>query len=339
MEWPSHSHVSEVPEKKSSPEQSFPLEMYTVSGFLPPSSSHYEKSRRFDTTIITEASQDVIPERKSVFPGTKSAPHILQELTLINSDKMLHFSPTERLATIQKIFSLSEEAQVLVVTEADSLFKLNEQATVIRSALDSQFLSVQRVATQKLDCLPEQERLELLKDPVLARLIVSSPLYRYKDINDVSFARRDFAKSGSETTLLGGSLYEHLIIRHLKPKTFLAWQKAYENWQGWELAEFDYVPVEPIQSYRLSQSGYVDVASGVLDISLDKWSKLYPEIFTQELRNIAQQIKTTLETMGVNHGHPHLGNFALRFFRIPNGDIDFSRLPRLYIIDFDEAKS
>jgi hypothetical protein len=62
-------------------------------------------------------------------------------------------------------------------------------------------------------------------------------------------------------------------------------------------------------------------------------------MFIDDLREEETKISRVLDTLGINHGHPHSGNFCLRFFRDENSKPDFKRVPRLYLIDFDLAES
>ncbi len=50
-------------------------------------------------------------------------------------------------------------------------------------------------------------------------------------------------------------------------------------------------------------------------------------------------IAEAITNLGFDHGHMHDGNFCLRFYRNEKGEPDFTRLPRLYLIDFDLAIS
>ena len=145
-------------------------------------------------------------------------------------------------------------------------------------------------------------------------------------------------KTGSETTLIGGKLKDTTIIRHIDPKAFLSWQKIYEDYTVRKETGFDYVPIEPIQSYKLNKDDLVDVFSGVLDISLRDW-QTKTDMFVDELQKKANKIIKVLNKLKIKHGHIHNGNFCLRFFRNKNGKVDFNRMPRIYLIDFDKAVS
>ncbi len=61
--------------------------------------------------------------------------------------------------------------------------------------------------------------------------------------------------------------------------------------------------------------------------------------FAEELRAQAEKIVAILTAQGITHGHIHDDNFVLRFFRDAQGHVDFSKCPRLYLIDFDASSS
>jgi hypothetical protein len=114
---------------------------------------------------------------------------------------------------------------------------------------------------------------------------------------------------------------------------------SYEHYQVWRDNGFDYVPIEPIQSYRLNKEGLVDVFSGVLDVSLAKWGEVSGGMFWDELTKQRDNIISVLESQGISHRHTHDDNFVLRFFRDKDGNPDLNQVPRLYAIDFDAAVS
>lgn len=172
----------------------------------------------------------------------------------------------------------------------------------------------------------------------LIKDIIKSKLYRNSTANDETFSRSEFDKTGSETTIIGGELYENTIIRHIKPEAFLTWKELYENHELWKDYGFDYVPIEPIQSYRLNSEGLVDVYSGVLDLSFGDWNHL-TETYEFDLMEQKAKILSLLENLKIIHGHEHDGNFCLRFFRDKDGNIELSKCPRIYMIDFDQAIS
>ena len=241
-----------------------------------------------------------------------------------------------------------QDNQIKLCAEKDStLNKIldapkQERASLIKQALSQEDPEVQRKAAEMILCAPKQERASLIKIAFYAGLgneIVKSPLYDNSNFDKERFKRKMFEKTGSETTLVGGTLKDKLIIRHVKPSAFLAWQKIYENHQVWKNNGFDYVPIEPIQSYRLNKKGLVDVFSGVLDLSLAQWAKVSGDMFMEELGKQKHNIISVLERQGIRHGHTHDRNFVLRFFRNKDGNSDLNQVPRLYAIDFDAAFS
>ena len=179
----------------------------------------------------------------------------------------------------------------------------------------------------------------MLQDKRFTTALITSPLYKNSPLSSENFARHTFDNSGSKTKILAAKQQNKLIIRHIAPDTFVAWQKAFEAHTTWKELGFDYVPIEPIQSYHLSQSGFVDVASGVLDIDYDSWQRRFPALFTNSLKDRKDAILKGLQLLGVDHGHSHNNNFVLRFFRNEDGLPDIKKAPRLYIIDFDNAES
>jgi len=217
-----------------------------------------------------------------------------------------------------------------------------ERVSLIKQALSQEDPEVQRKAAEMIWFAPEQERVSLIKiafDAGLGNEIIKPPLYDRSNLDKERFQRKEFEKTGSETTLVGGALKDKLIIRRIQPKAFLAWQKIYENYQAWKDNGFDYVPIEPIQSYKLNKEGKVDVFSGVLDLSLTEWSEISVRMFMKELKKQKNKIISVLEGQGIIHGHTHDNNFVLRFFRDKDGNPDITKVPRLYVIDFDAAVS
>lgn len=185
-----------------------------------------------------------------------------------------------------------------------------------------------------------REQLFQLAKERLGDALVEPPLYKEGTFEDDKrlFPREAFEKTGSGTTLVGGALKGKTIVRHIKPEAFLAWQRIFENFSLWWRKGFDYVPIEPIQSYRLNEDGLVDVYSGVLDLNLGEWQEMCGD-FCGELVDDSDTIASICREQGIGHGHPHFGNFSLRFFRDKDGHVDFSRKPRVYLIDFDQAVS
>lgn len=183
-----------------------------------------------------------------------------------------------------------------------------------------------------------KELFEIAKNK-LGNSLVESPLYKKKEVSGEHFSRQAFEKTGSGLTLLGGELKDNTIIRHIEPEAFLTWQKLYEDHELWKNAGFDYVPIEPIQSFKVNKDDLVDVYSGVLDLNYTWWKQISAGSFGWELHEDHDIILEVLGDQKVDHGHAHDQNFCLRFFRDEKGNVDFTKKPRMYLIDFDQAVS
>ncbi len=169
-------------------------------------------------------------------------------------------------------------------------------------------------------------------------LVAPSVLYdKMRTDKNRWFHREALQKSGSETTLVGGPLKGKVIIRHILPEHFMVWQKVYENEALWKAEGFDYIPVEPIVSFKYNQKkGTVDVCSGVLDLNVKEWSVISGG-FKKEIAAQCSKIFRVIKKNGVDHNHVHERNFCLKFARNEHGEVDFNIVPRVYLIDFDRA--
>jgi len=220
-----------------------------------------------------------------------------------------------------------------------------ERASLIRESFAKDSPEVWIKAVEMIPWAPQEERDSLMREVFekgIGEEIIKPPLYKNSDIDGKTFRRGKFDKTGSETTLLGGSLKGEIITRHIKPEAFLSWQRLYEDYNLWKKNGFDYVPIEPIQSYKLGKDNLVDVHSGVLDLSLGSWQNI-TSLFKKELHIQKREILATVESVKISHGHTdhtnNNDNFILRFFRDENGKPDITKVPRLYLIDFDQAVS
>lgn len=221
-----------------------------------------------------------------------------------------------------------------------SSWVLQEASSLMNLALETNEPGVAKIVLDLTFLLPEEKR-KIFREKALQILgdkLVEPPLYLQTSLGEDEFARAEFEKDGSETTLVGGDLYQKSIIRHIKPEAFQAWQKLYEDHELWKINGFDYVPIEPIISFRLEKKGTVAVFSGVLDINFEAWKNITSK-FVEELTAQREKILAVLANQSLIHGHHHDGNFCLRFFRDDNGRIDMEKVPRLYLIDFDQAVS
>jgi hypothetical protein len=220
----------------------------------------------------------------------------------------------------------------------------------IIEGLNEENIFAQRVASTMVQYAPSDKhselinliraKFELAKQQGRFNQIVESPLYAKNDEGVTStFTRESFSKTGSGTTLLLGKEFKNnLIIRHIEKSCFLAWEKAYEGYADWSKAGFDYVPIEPIYSFNYDNQGkLINVTSGVLDLNLEEWYAFSGNTFKENLDEKKNTILNVLAKFGIDHGHPNDANFCLRFTRDKNGNADITKIPRVYLIDFDQA--
>ena len=173
----------------------------------------------------------------------------------------------------------------------------------------------------------------------LGKKIIENPLYtKHSYMDNKTFERNSFAKDGSRTMLIGGPLKDKIIVRQIKPEAFVAWQRAYENYELWKENGFDYVPIEHIQSFSYNKNDkLVDVFTAVLDLNFGKWNRISGGMFSDELNKQFKKIGEIINKMRISHGHMKSENCCLRFFRDEKGNPDITKVPRLYYIDFDQA--
>ncbi len=305
---------------------------------------------------IEEGLQHLNPEvQKTAVMMIKNAPKaercfLVKEVLLNNSNpeaqktaaEMIRYVPeVERTILVQEgLQHVNPEVQK---TAAEMIRYVPEVeiTTLIQEGLDHLNPQVQQVAASMIGRAPEVEKEGILNRAIskgFGEYIIESRLYRRSTVTKERFSRAKFDKSGSQTFLLGGELKDKTIIREITPTAFMGWQKIYENWELWQQAGFDYVPVEPIQSFSLNKNGLIRVYTGVLDLSLGDWNQITPK-FASEFDAQVIKIETVLINQKIKHGHIHWNNFCLRFFRDQDGKPDFNRVPRLYLIDFDQAAS
>lgn len=263
--------------------------------------------------------------------------------------KMIWAAPTEERVALVKRCLDNPNIEIQEISAGMLKFIPKEERNAIemlvlekvKQGLNNPDIRIQKISAEMIHSTPEGERQKLLESVSQKGLdeeIIRSRLYSGKDINNETFSRQKFEKSGSETLLLGGELKDKTIIRKINSEAFLSWQRLYEDYDLWKNAGFDYVPIEPIQSYKLNKDGFVSVYCGILDLNLSEWTRKV-DIFTEELERQRDKIIKVLKRQKIKHGHMHNDNFCLRFFRNEKGQPDFKRVPRIYLIDFDQAIS
>lgn len=139
-------------------------------------------------------------------------------------------------------------------------------------------------------------------------------------------------KTGGETVLLGGKLFQKAVIKKIKPEEFEVWKKLQEAG----------VPVEPLlfkqvngkKKYRAAQKdGIVRVSAGVINgMSVGALALSNPHLYAKHRASIKLQedeIERRCYELGVVHVHAHDGNFLVSFKK---------GVPKVYLIDFDGAR-
>lgn len=223
--------------------------------------------------------------------------------------------------------------------------KLDNYTEIVLAGLRSPYRDIQceilkiysRHAQREWLFSNNEEILAEIKNQKLENEFVQSGLYTRNVLDDKIFSRQIFHKTGSELTLVGGELKGKAVVRTINPQAFVTWQKLYEDHAFWKSFGFDYVPIEPIISYRLTSDGMVEVFSGVLDLDALSWMRKTP-LYTEEIRDQQEKIDDRIRMYQVDHGHQHSANFCLRFFRKADGTVDLDQVPRVYLIDFDRAE-
>lgn len=263
------------------------------------------------------------------------------EIQKISAEMIEYVSEEDKVSLIREgFYNPNPEVQKVIISIIKFVSEEN-MAPLIKEGLNCPDFEVNKVSAEMIEYISKKEKDDLFVLAIakgLGNYLIQTPLYKKGDITNEKFSRTKFAKTGSETILLGGDLKEKTIIREVQPQAFLAWQELYENWKLWQQNGFDYVPIEPIQSFILTETELVRVYGGVLDLSLRIWEDR-TDRFVQELYDQKVAIEKVLEDQHIIHGHMHRRNFCLRFFRDEHNQPDFTRCPRLYLIDFDQAVS
>ena|SRR3989344_3157607 len=226
----------------------------------------------------------------------------------------------------------------------------SERSDYIKKCLSDDDYFVRLETIKLITHLSESERLEYINSypeyfEELKDIFSQTPLYKEQPDK---FFKSTFNKTGSKTTLLDSvpgqpenTLRDKVIIRNIDLSTYEAWKKAYEACNFWKEKGFDYVPVEPIVKVNPSKEGMfkVDIVTRVLKglsfSSLMSKSGMYVDY----INDMGIKIIEGLNELGIKHGHAHQGNFVVVFPVSETGKIQLEKLPRVYIIDFDEAES
>jgi len=187
------------------------------------------------------------------------------------------------------------------------------------------------------------------RDKIVKQIIELSEIYNedlYSDHFNFEQLKMKKWKTGGKMETLGDKFLGKMITKYVPLDGFLAWRKLYESPQIWEEAGFDYVPIEPIISFKNDKRfpGLVKVQTGVLGMTVQAYEDLGWGKFGRFIENKRGSIKNVLESSGIIYeyrarNHWREDNFCLRWERLNNSDeIDWTRHPRVYLIDFDHAK-
>ncbi len=279
----------------------------------------------------------------------------------VNAAKMISKIPTEIQGELRQIVSNFVRADL---GKKDWVFRysclrmipytlIEDQAEFIKTCYDD---SDQQGRSNIRHMFPQFEFKDVTKEDVaqklegdeqdlteLRTLATRTPLY---DKSTGRFVHQPFEKDHSSTTLFDkvpgqsdNTLRDRLIMRTIVAHTYFAWKKAYEASDFWKSRGFDYVPVEPIVKVKSTGSYRVDVFTGILKgPSIGMW-KEKTKLFNPTIHEQMYKIIACLEELGVNHRDTNLGNFIVYFSRNKNGEVDITKPPRVYIIDFDKAES
>lgn len=165
--------------------------------------------------------------------------------------------------------------------------------------------------------------------------IENHDLYKYKWFSS--------SKKSSDDALILVDKYEGSAYqRIMNLKGFLVWKKALESFNIREREWREYVPIEPILSFRLQIDGKIKVVSKIMHCSLTNFIKMEQDsglrLYTGQLRAQKKKIVEALLKMWIVHNDAFDRNFCIQFFYTENGDIDITQCPRLYLIDRDRAE-
>ena len=266
---------------------------------------------------------------------------------------IINLPESERSDYIKKCLSDGNDEKNSIRLEAIKLIinlPESERSDYIKKCLSDDDYFVRLETIKLITHLSESERLEYINSypeyfEELKDIFSQTPLYKEQPDK---FFKSTFNKTGSKTTLLDSvpgqpenTLRDKVIIRNIDLSTYEAWKKAYEACNFWKEKGFDYVPVEPIVKVNPSKEGMfkVDIVTRVLKglsfSSLMSKSGMYVDY----INDMGIKIIEGLNELGIKHGHAHQGNFVVVFPVSETGKIQLEKLPRVYIIDFDEAES
>ena len=164
----------------------------------------------------------------------------------------------------------------------------------------------------------------------------------YQIFNSDLLKKVDKDKTGGEFVLFGKNLRQKVVGRKMNILAFEQWRRAYESPKIWQESGFDYVPIEPIISFKNMENNNVRVSAGILGITLFEYVRVFSEYIQDDVFKKRRDIVDVLRKMNIDfsktaNGHLHNNNFCLKFERTPKGEIDLDKSPKVYLIDWDHA--
>jgi hypothetical protein len=121
---------------------------------------------------------------------------------------------------------------------------------------------------------------------------------------------------------------ERVVTRIVSLENFLAWKRAFENYQNWSEVGFDYIPVEPILHFELRRDLTVRVYTIILDDNVGGLG-LRPD----------NRIASVLEDLGIKYMDETFGGgYGVYFKKDLSGNPVLTEMPRQYVIDFQKAE-
>jgi len=266
----------------------------------------------------------------------------------LSAIELIGFSPeVDRTALIQKGLEDNDFGVRSCAAELIDSAPETDRTALIQKGLEDE--NLRSLVAKFIGFISDNERLHFLKDipgllDELKELATQTPLYKNQP---KEFFRKQFSKTGSGTTLVDKipgtddrTLREQLIIRHIRVESLFSWRQAYESTEFWKEHGFDYVPIEPIVKVGFDQKKQlVNVFTRVLSgPSVATWFK-QTSLYRSHIQEQVNKITQALEELRVEHGHPHDDNFVVMFERDENGEVQLEKIPRVYMIDFDQAVS
>lgn len=129
--------------------------------------------------------------------------------------------------------------------------------------------------------------------------------------------------------------------RTISISAFLIWKKAFENHDLRSKYGRDYVPIEPIISFKLRSDNMCTVWSKVLNTTLYDFfydNSVMVKLHWYELKRRVEKLTRNLELMWIIHNDAFNKNICIQYFYTKSWDIDINRCPRIYLVDWDRAE-